>query len=646
MEPVMFRVDDQPPSNHASIQPSTTALLQSLHELRQLMRQGNCVQIPETLKPHPSYRQSAENLLAYLCLRRRDIRSLQNQLAELGLSSLAGCEAYCLSAVENVTAALQSLTGEALSDDTPAAPGLASGRAHLRLHTEALLGPTGDDRAVRIMVTLPEQAANDAAMVRDFLAQGMNCARINCAHGNADSWSRMIDHVRSGADELGRNCKVMMDLAGPKLRTGDIAHDTAVLKIKPERDRCGRVTRPARVWLTAQATEVRSDMPAVQSPWIEVPAKWLANLRSGDTLKLRDARGAKRVLNVVEHTPGGCWAELEKTVYLTSGLKLKVKRETKREAGKKQAQTKITAVPKSESFIELRVGESLVLQRNGIGHQAQHDDKGEISAPACVVCDVPELYRDARVGQPIWFDDGKIGGRIEAVNYEKLEIGIEHIVHASGRAKLRCAKGINLPETDLQLAALTDEDLRALEFAVAHADVVELSFANTVEDVQALAGHLRRLGRDDLGVVLKIETRKGFENLPAMLLAGMQFEGFGVMIARGDLAVESGFERLAEVQEEILCLCEAAHVPVIWATQVLETLAKKGAPSRAEITDAAMGVRAECVMLNKGPHVLDAIRTLDDLLRRMQGHHVKNRGMMRCLSVAKEPSGLVAAHPT
>jgi pyruvate kinase len=60
-------------------------------------------------------------------------------------------------------------------------------------------------------------------------------------------------------------------------------------------------------------------------------------------------------------------------------------------------------------------------------------------------------------------------------------------------------------------------------------------------------------------------------------------------------------------------LCEAAHVPVIWATQVLEQLAKAGRPSRAEITDAAMGVRAECVMLNKGKHTLEAVRTLDNI---------------------------------
>src|SRR5262245_30654127 len=116
-----------------------------------------------------------------------------------------------------------------------------------------------------------------------------------------------------------------------------------------------------------------------------------------------------------------------------------------------------------------------------------------------------------------------------------------------------------------------------------------------------------------------------------MLLEAMKAPRCAVMIARGDLAVECGYERLAEVQEEILWLCQAAHVPVIWATQVLETLAKSGLPSRAEITDAAMGERAECVMLNKGPHVLDAIHTLDGILQRMQSHQAKKNPLLRPL---------------
>jgi pyruvate kinase len=150
----------------------------------------------------------------------------------------------------------------------------------------------------------------------------------------------------------------------------------------------------------------------------------------------------------------------------------------------------------------------------------------------------------------------------------------------------------------------------------------------------ALQDHLARLGERQPAIVLKVETRRGFDHLPDMLLAAMRSSCCGVMIARGDLAVESGFERLAEVQEEMLWICEAAHVPVIWATQVLETLTKNGRPSRAEVTDAAMGDRAECVMLNKGPHVVEAVVTLDDILKRMQTHQAKKQSMLRKLHLA------------
>ena len=134
--------------------------------------------------------------------------------------------------------------------------------------------------------------------------------------------------------------------------------------------------------------------------------------------------------------------------------------------------------------------------------------------------------------------------------------------------------------------------------------------------------------------MLKIETRRGFENLPEMLLEAMHASSCGVMIARGDLAVECGYQRMAEIQEEILWACEAAHVPVIWATQVLETLARDGIPTRAEITDAAMGQRAECIMLNKGPYILKALNYLDDILRRMATHQEKKRPQMRKLKLA------------
>ena len=166
------------------------------------------------------------------------------------------------------------------------------------------------------------------------------------------------------------------------------------------------------------------------------------------------------------------------------------------------------------------------------------------------------------------------------------------------------------------------------------ADTVALSFVQRTEDVQALEAELLACGRADMGIVLKIETRDGFVALPRLLLQHVGRNPLGVMIARGDLAIEIGYERLAEVQEEMLWICEAAHVPAIWATQVLETLSKDGQPTRAEVTDAAMAARAECVMLNKGKHVVDSVAVLDDILVRMQQHHQKKSATFRALHVS------------
>jgi len=89
------------------------------------------------------------------------------------------------------------------------------------------------------------------------------------------------------------------------------------------------------------------------------------------------------------------------------------------------------------------------------------------------------------------------------------------------------------------------------------------------------------------------------------------------------------------VQEEILWICEAGHVPVIWATQVLETLNKKGIATRAEVTDASHAVMAECVLLNKGKYIFRVIETLRDILNRSGTHHAKKRYTLRPMQIAK-----------
>jgi pyruvate kinase len=247
---------------------------------------------------------------------------------------------------------------------------------------------------------------------------------------------------------------------------------------------------------------------------------------------------------------------------------------------------------------------------------------------------LPSIINDAQAEQSIWFDDGKIGGVIK----QKDTWGLEILITQSGPtgSRLKAEKGINLPDTNLILPSLTEEDIQNLDFIVAFADIVGFSFVRRVEDVGFLQQELANRNRGDIGIVLKIENREAFLNLPALILKLMESPTVGIMTARGDLAVELGAERLSEVQEQIMWLCEAALIPNIWATQVLETLAKTGIPSRAEITDAAMSVRAECVMLNKGPYIDRALKTLNDILFRMEQHQFKKLVTLRKLNVAKE----------
>lgn len=244
-------------------------------------------------------------------------------------------------------------------------------------------------------------------------------------------------------------------------------------------------------------------------------------------------------------------------------------------------------------------------------------------------CTLPEVLEHVRVGHRVWFDDGKIGAIVVEACAGELRLRV--VDARPGDARLRGAKGINLPDTELPIPAMTAEDEADLAIAVAVADIVDVSFVRSVADVTRVQRSVAALGAEQVGLIFKIETVAGFARLPDVLLAAMRSERIGVMIARGDLAVEVGYERMAEVQEEILWLCEAASVPVVWATQVLDQLARTGRPSRAEVTDAGFAARAECVMLNKGPHIAAAIATVLDIDRRMSDHHHKKQSLLRRL---------------
>lgn len=573
---------------------------------------------------HPRHRRSAANLMHYVALREHDLRSLQAELTELGLSSLGRAESSVLGTVEAVLDLLCRLIG---GEPAPRCAEIAvhEGAALLAENAVRLLGPLPAGRSTRIMVTLPSEAADDTAVVSGLRRAGMDLARVNCAHDDLYAWSRMVASVRSPLAGNDRPCLVAIDLAGPKLRTGPMEMIPGVLRVRPTQDDRGRVVEPRRVFITASASGVVGaacgvDAPDTSNtPMIPVrDADWVGRRVVGERISIHDARGATRTLTVVDIAADGCVVECRKSTSFIDGTVLAAG-QSFRDA------TEVSGLPPVEKPHRVATGDTVVLTRSlspatatGVGGEHR------------IGCTLPEVFSCALPGERLFLDDGKIGARIESVTSDEV---IAVVTDAKpGGANLRGAKGINLPDTTLNLAALTNKDLADLDFVAEAADLVDFSFVRRPADIEHLQHELAARGAERVGVVLKIENVAAFECLPELLLTGMRSERVGVMIARGDLAVEVGFERLAEVQEEILWICEAAHVPVVWATEVLDTMARTGRASRAEVTDAAMGERAECVMLNKGPHILHAIATLDSIAARMQHHQSKKRSLLRRLN--------------
>ncbi|MBK8101221.1 MAG: hypothetical protein IPK26_29415 [Planctomycetes bacterium] len=579
-------------------------------------------------------RASARNLAHYLAVRAHDLRPLQLRLAALSLSSLGRMEAAVQHTLCGVRHALLALAGHRAQPGPP--PELPPDRAAqlLAQNSVAALGRTPAGRTTRIMVTLPSAAARDPRLLHDLLAAGTDLVRINLAHDDAAAWTAMVGHLRTAMTATGRPCRVLADLPGPKLRTGPLPPGPQVVKFRPERDALGRVTAPA----TIVFVDPEQQVPGPGLP-IPVSAPLAPFAAVDDEIVLRDTRGRQRRLPVIAVGGNHVIASTDRTTYFATDMPVQLRRQ-----GASVCEVQVGPLPALPGEIELQVGDLLLVHDGAIpGSQATPGPGGDLQ-PASIGCTLPAVFAAARVGHRILFDDGRFAGTVIESDGRQLRVRITETPPGGGH--LRAEKGINLPDTDLQTAALTDYDLDCLDWVTAHADLVGMSFVHRPVDVLQLQEELRRRDRPELGIVLKIETEQGFQHLPDLLFAGLAGPPLGVMVARGDLAVEVGYARLAEVQEEILWLCEAAHTPVIWATQVLDGMARSGVPSRAEVTDAAMGVRAECVMLNKGAHIVDTACFLDDLLHRMQEHHLKKRSLLRRLRVAGHPLSPPAANRT
>lgn len=481
------------------------ALAGELHRLADAMQQAEagCSALIE--KVHPSNRRSAANLIHYLVLRNTDIRALQNQLHHAGLSSLSNSESH----IRHQLLAVLRWLEPGLTADQSGSVDAAEARSLILTRSNRLFGsyPAISEPILEhmpfIMVTLDASLAGDEDAICRFLHEGMNVARINCAHDDETTWSRLIATLRAASKKTGKGCRVYMDLAGPKLRTG-------------------------------------------------IPGK------GRDKRKLPLRKGQKISLVEPEYKAG---------------------------------------------------------------------DKEK-----AVSCSVRGVIAQLHPGQHVLFDDGLVSTVVKRVNGNTATLLVERV--SEKKPWVKAGKGINFPNARLKIVSLTREDSRALPFICREADIIGYSFVRFGHDLDDLQQSMTDLCDTPPPVVVKIETPEAFSNLPALLLQGMTQPVAGVMIARGDLAVEVGFERMSELQEEILWLCEAAHVPVIWATQVLETLQKTGVATRSEATDAARASLAECVMINKGPYTVEVIRMLKDILRRSGGHHFKRRRIFRPLAVA------------
>ena len=397
--------------------------------------------------------------------------------------------------------ALGALVADAQTapDWPPSGEEFFRGEMQLHTNTQALLGGMPDG-AGRIMVTLPTEAAQAPEFMLEIARRGADVVRINCAHDGPDTWAAMIENTRKAGDAVSRRIPVLMDIAGPKFRIGEV-----------KRQPGERIVAGNRFRLVADAAAFSPD-------------------------------------------------------------------------------TTIEAV-----------------------------------------CEPPDVLDHLTIGTEVSFDDGKLGGIVEACAHGSVTVRVERTQRKG--FKMKPERGLTFPRANLHLDPLTADDLRDLDFVARHADMIGFSFVQSAADIARLQDELaaRRADWRRLGIIAKIETAQAVTNLPDIIVRAAGRQPFGVMIARGDLAVAIGFERLAEMQEEILWLCELAHVPVIWATQVLEEMVKSGLPTRGEMTDAAMAGRAECVMLNKGPNVGEAITALRGLLQRMLEHQSKKTARLRAL---------------
>jgi pyruvate kinase len=560
----------------------------------------------------PAHRASAVNLAHYLGLRKQDVHLLQLELAALGLSSLGRSEGHVRDTLLRIRGWLEAAGDAGTGDPLD----WAAAEQQLHRNTQSLFGPRPRDRHVYIMVTAPDAAEVTDSWAADLLRAGADMLRINGAHESPPEWASIAATFKARAAAPGKSGRVFVDLPGPKLRAEIRKLEDAVLRWPRNKDRMGRTVAPTVLELVGKHGG---------SNQIPVPAAWLPDMRAGDTIALTDAGGRKRVLEVTGPGESGMGARCDRSLYVSQGLPLVWKRDQAT-----LGRGTVGHLPRTPQEYALRAGDAFLLSSAG---------QNEETVMPVLAFSEPSILGQVRSGERVILDDGRLTAVVESVRPEGLLCRVQRVVKSP--LKLHSGKGIAFPDTELAFGEFSAQDEAALEFALEHADGVAISFVSSPQDVAMVGSRVKRSGRSGFGMILKLETRAAMRNLPAILFEALKYDPVGLMIARGDLAVELSFERLAEMQEELLWFGEACHLPVIWATEVLASVAHRGLPTRAEVTDAAMSMRAECVLLNRGPFIAEATRMLADIIEKMETHQYKKRSLYRKLAVAENapPSG-------
>jgi len=302
----------------------------------------------------------------------------------------------------------------------------------------------------------------------------------------------MAANVRRAAQSIGRTCAVLMDLPGPKLRTGPIAPGPRVIRLRPERDLLGRPIESALAVFVAGDRRAMSSF-GERATVIPVDVEWLTRLCPGDLVSLHDTRDARRVCTV-KWVTDAVWARSSLTPP-TLPLVLASSRPT-------AARPSLACSKPWNRASFYHAGDVLTVTSD-----LTPVDPRDLR----IGCTLPDALASARVGDRVLFDDGKIGGHVVTLRAGEIDVLITSV--AQGGTKLRSEKGMNLPDTDLHIAALGPEDALLLPIILECADAVALSFSQRAADVTSLQDHLESMGGAGLGIVLKIETVRGFETV-------------------------------------------------------------------------------------------------------------------------------------